>query len=236
MARNATPATTDAGLPIPTELFTVVGRARAIAAGRCGGEARARILGRSGRWLVAHASVLTDPRSGAPDQIAVVLEPANAVEVVPIIVEAFGLTWPDNFVVAEPMGYLDFCRAMGGASILLTDSGGVQEEAVTLDIPCVTLRPNTERMETVFLRANRLFDLEHDEGLARVVASARREHGGRPYKLNPYGDGKAAERIVAVCELLDGREPTVSWPTTPGMADLGALRAAARAALERRGG
>ena len=97
--RNATPATTDAGLPIPTELFTVVGRARAIAAGRCGGEARARILGRSGRWLVAHASVLTDPRSGAPDQIAVVLEPANAVEVVPIIVEAFGLTVREREVV-----------------------------------------------------------------------------------------------------------------------------------------
>ncbi len=149
-------------------------------------------------------------------------------------VDSFGLRWPDNFIVAEPLGYLDFCRAMGGASILLTDSGGVQEEAVTLDIPCVTLRPNTERMETVFLRANRLFDLEHDTGLARVVAEARSEHAGRPYKLNPYGDGRAAERITAVCELLDGRTPTTSWPSTPGMADLHDLRAAAEAALARR--
>ncbi len=150
-------------------------------------------------------------------------------------VDSFGLTWPDNFIVGEPLGYLDFCKAMGGAAILLTDSGGVQEEAVTLDIPCVTLRPNTERMETVFLRANRLFDLEHDTGLARVVAEARAEHGGRPYKLNPYGDGRAAERITAVCELLAGRAPSTEWPSTPGMADVDDLRAAAEAALTRRG-
>lgn len=97
--RDHTPATTAAGLPIPTEVFTVVNRARAIAAGRCGGAARARILGRSGRWLVAHASILADPATGQPDQIAVVLEPANAVEVVPIIVEAFGLTAREREVV-----------------------------------------------------------------------------------------------------------------------------------------
>jgi DNA-binding CsgD family transcriptional regulator len=97
--RDSTPAVSGGGLAIPTEVFTVVNRARAIAAGRCGGVARARIMGRSGRWIVAHASVLTDPRTGAPDQIAVVLEPANAVEVVPIIVEAFGLTAREREVV-----------------------------------------------------------------------------------------------------------------------------------------
>lgn len=97
--RNATPVTLDAGLPIPTEVFTVVGRARAIAAGRCGGAARARILGRSGRWLVAHASVLADPVGGRPGQIAVVIEPANAVEVVPIVTEAYGLTLREREVV-----------------------------------------------------------------------------------------------------------------------------------------
>lgn len=97
--RDTAPAATDAGLAIPTEVFNVVNRARAIAAGRCGGEARARIMGRSGRWLVAHASVLADPRTGRPDQIAVVIELANAVEVVPIIVEAFGLTTREREVV-----------------------------------------------------------------------------------------------------------------------------------------
>jgi UDP-N-acetylglucosamine 2-epimerase (non-hydrolysing) len=151
-------------------------------------------------------------------------------------VDSFGLRWPDNFVVCEPLGYLDFCRAMGSAAILLTDSGGVQEEAITLDIPCVTLRPNTERMETVFLRANRLFDPAEDSGLARVAAKARAEHSDRPHKLNPYGDGKAAERITAVCELLAGREPTVAWPSTPGIADLATLEAAATEALARRVG
>lgn len=151
-------------------------------------------------------------------------------------VDSFGLEWPSNFIVAEPLGYLDFCKAMGGASVLVTDSGGVQEEAITLDIPCVTLRPNTERMETVFLRSNRLFDIEHDTGLARVVAAARSEHEDRPYRVNPYGDGRAAERITAVCELLDGREPSVTWEPMAGIADLPQLRASAEAALARRRG
>lgn len=143
--------------------------------------------------------------------------------------ESFGLSWPDNLVATEPMGYLDFCRAMAGAEVLLTDSGGVQEEAITLDIPCVTLRPNTERMETVFLGANRLFDLAHDTDLARVVREAQAAHAVRPYKINPFGDGRAAERIAALVELLDGREPTVTFEDAPGIVGLDALRAAAAA-------
>ena len=143
-------------------------------------------------------------------------------------VEEFGLSWPDNFIVVEPMGYLDFGRAMAGASILLTDSGGVQEEAITLDIPCVTLRPNTERMETVFLGGNRLFDLANHTGLAAVVADALASHASRPYQLNPFGDGHCVERCIALLDLLDGQEPSVTFPDLPGHATLDDLRAAAR--------
>ncbi len=88
----STPVTVEHGLVVPTEVFTVVNRARAIAAGRSGGSARARILGRAGRWLVAHATVLASAGDPGRGQIAVVIEPANPSEVVPIIVEAFGLT------------------------------------------------------------------------------------------------------------------------------------------------
>lgn len=144
-------------------------------------------------------------------------------------VEEFGLTWPDNIRIAEPMGYLDFVRAMAGATVLLTDSGGVQEEAITLDIPCVTLRPNTERMETVFLAANRLFDLERDRDLAGVVRSAIATHADRPYKVNPFGEGDAWARCVALFELMDGRDPSVAIPHEPGLANLDDLRAAAAA-------
>ncbi len=141
--------------------------------------------------------------------------------------DSFGLSWPANIRACAPLGYLDFCRAMSGATVLLTDSGGVQEEAISLDIPCVTLRPNTERMETVFLGANRLFDLHRDVGLAGLAARAVEQHAQRPYRMNPFGDGRAAERIVAILELMDDREPSVTFEPAPGIAGLEALRAAA---------
>ena len=149
--------------------------------------------------------------------------------------DEFGLSWPDNLRIAEPMGYLDFARAMAGASVLLTDSGGVQEEAITLDVPCVTLRPNTERMETVFLGANRLFDLERDRDLAGVVSAAMAGHDARPYKINPFGQGHAWARCVALLELLAGREPSVDIPSEMGLADRAALEAAASAVRATKG-
>ena len=146
--------------------------------------------------------------------------------------ESFSLSWPDNLRICEPIGYLDFCRAMSSAAILLTDSGGVQEEAITLDLPCITLRPNTERMETVFLGGNRLFDLARDTGLAGDVAEALATHADRAYKLNPFGSGHATARIVALMELLAGREPTAAFPDEQGFAGLEELRAAAAAVRE----
>jgi len=148
--------------------------------------------------------------------------------------KSFGLTWPDNLQICEPIGYLDFCKAMSGAAILLTDSGGVQEEAISLDIPCITLRPNTERMETVFLGGNRLFDLARDSGLAGDVERALASHGDRPYKLNPFGSGFAAARITAAIELLDGRTPPSVFPEEPGFASMADLRAASDFALANR--
>jgi UDP-N-acetylglucosamine 2-epimerase len=145
-------------------------------------------------------------------------------------VAKFGIRWPGNLLTCEPLGYLDFCRAMSGARILLTDSGGVQEEAITLDIPCVTLRPGTERMETVFLGANRLFDPARHVGLRDVVDRALAEHGQRPYRRNPFGSGHSASRCIAALELLAGRVPSVTFPEETGLAGLPELeRAAARA-------
>lgn len=149
-------------------------------------------------------------------------------------VERFGLRWPANLTTAEPMGYLDFGRAMSGASVLLTDSGGIQEEAIAMGIPCVTLRPNTERMETVFLRANRLFDPARDADLDRVVHDARSGYGERPYTVNPFGVGHTAERIVAVLEYLAGRPLSVSFPDESGLASPADLKAAADAVMPAR--
>ncbi len=94
--------------------------------------------------------------------------------------------------VLPPLGYLDFLGLHAEAALMLTDSGGLQEEACCLGVPCVTLRDNTERPESVQVGANVLAGAEPE----RIVARAR-EMAGRPRDWpNPFGDGHAGERIV----------------------------------------
>ena len=107
-------------------------------------------------------------------------------------VEEFGLEIPENVRTIEPLEYLDFLALESGAALVLTDSGGVQEEACILGVPCVTLRDNTERPETLEVDANVLVGTEaqsiHDGALESIDRS--------PNWSNPFGDGDAAERIV----------------------------------------
>ncbi len=88
----------------------------------------------------------------------------------------------------------DFLRLESNARLVLTDSGGVQEEACVLGIPCVTLRDNTERPETVDVGANVIAGTE-TKSIMEAVDSMISKRGGWP---NPYGDGHAAERIVDI--------------------------------------
>ncbi len=100
--------------------------------------------------------------------------------------------------VVKPVGYLEFLTLLKGAEIVLTDSGGVQEEACILHVPCVTLRDNTERPETVEVGANIVAGVDPVSVMeaVRVMAEVPRNWA------NPFGDGKAAERIVEVLESL----------------------------------
>lgn len=77
----------------------------------------------------------------------------------------YNISLPKNIVVTEPLGYFDFINLLYHSSLVLTDSGGVQEEAITLKKPCITLRDTTERWETVLLGANVLFPLNGNENL-----------------------------------------------------------------------
>lgn len=98
--------------------------------------------------------------------------------------------------VLPPLGYLDFLGLHQRAAMVLTDSGGLQEEACTLGVPCVTLRDNTERPESVEVGANVLAGAD----AARIVEAARAMRArGRGWP-NPYGDGRSGERIL---DLLD---------------------------------
>lgn len=103
-----------------------------------------------------------------------------------------------SIVACDPMGYLDFLSLLRHATVALTDSGGVQEEACTLRVPCVTLRPNTERPETVDVGANVLCDSTDSQVLEDHVARMLARPKDWP---NPFGDGRTGERVAEV--LLD---------------------------------
>jgi UDP-N-acetylglucosamine 2-epimerase (non-hydrolysing) len=94
--------------------------------------------------------------------------------------------------VLPPLGYLDFLGLHLHASLMLTDSGGLQEEACSLRVPCVTLRDNTERPESVHVGANVLAGAEP----ARIVDAARTMVAKPRDWTNPFGDGRSGERIV----------------------------------------
>lgn len=105
----------------------------------------------------------------------------------------------DRIRLIPPAGYLDFVALQAGARIVLTDSGGVQEETTALGVPCVTLRDNTERPITVSEGTNILAGLDP----ARIVEIAQRVLAAPPAPRRPaLWDGHAGERIAEV--LLGG--------------------------------
>ena len=112
------------------------------------------------------------------------------------MIERFGLGSADGVRVIEPLGYLDFLRLMADARLVLTDSGGIQEETTVLGVPCLTIRENTERPITVEMGSNRLVGADPERIRREGLASVR---GARPEASRPpLWDGKAGERIAGV--------------------------------------
>lgn len=94
----------------------------------------------------------------------------------------------------EPLGYLDFMRLYSGARIVLTDSGGLQEETTALGIPCLTLRRNTERPITISHGTNRLAGT-NPERIKEIAHEVLRQTISKDDRIPPLWDGHAAERI-----------------------------------------
>ena len=105
----------------------------------------------------------------------------------------FDITLPEGIRIIEPPGYLEFLQLEKNAKLVLTDSGGVQEETCILRVPCVTLRNNTERPETIEVGSNILVGTNPSKILNGVSMMLKQSRNW----VNPFGDGKAAEKIVS---------------------------------------
>lgn len=114
-------------------------------------------------------------------------------------ISGLNLKLPENHLrLVDPMGYLDFLRLMSQARIVLTDSGGIQEETSYLNIPCLTLRENTERPITIKMGTNQLVGTDTDLLTSRFLNILKQANDERIECKIPLWDGKTAVRIVDV--------------------------------------
>ncbi len=102
---------------------------------------------------------------------------------------------PPGLRLLEPLGYLDFLSLMDAAGVVVTDSGGVQEETTYLGVPCLTVRPNTERPVTIEVGTNRLVE-RAPEALVKAARERLREPRETTHGVPPLWDGATAPRVV----------------------------------------
>ena len=105
----------------------------------------------------------------------------------------YGLKLPSHIIKTEPLGYFDFLSLLQAAKAVVTDSGGVQEEACILKTPAITIRDSTERPETIEVGANVLVHRDLD----KIKCALNNLPSGFQ---NPFGDGKTSEKILQILQ------------------------------------
>jgi UDP-N-acetylglucosamine 2-epimerase (non-hydrolysing) len=116
------------------------------------------------------------------------------------VIEELGFEANGSLHLVEPLGYLDFLKLETNARVIVTDSGGIQEEASILEVPCLTVRPNTERPETIDAGVNRLIEpFQVEEAMETLFVDDNR-HQAMQGASQLYGDGSSGERIVEILE------------------------------------
>jgi UDP-N-acetylglucosamine 2-epimerase (non-hydrolysing) len=184
-------------------IVDAVQQSRAIAAERSSVLSRLDIDEGGFVLMTAHRAENVDDRDRFVDMLTGAERVARELEL-PVVypvhpraserIEAFDIPVPDAVRLIEPLDFLDFLRLEDTAAVVLTDSGGVQEETCILGTPCVTMRDSTERPETVDVRANVVVGTDPDD----IVSAAERMRGRTGEWSNPFGDGTAAEDILDV--------------------------------------
>lgn len=163
-----------------------------------GSDIHERLSLAKGAYLLAtvHRAENTDD----PERLARILSAFSQVDepiVLPLhprtkkVIKSLGLAVPKQVRVIKPVGYLDMIALEKSARMILTDSGGIQKEAYWLGIPCVTLRDETEWVETIKSGWNQLVGAEEDK-IVRAIRTFERP-GSRP---SLYGDGRAGKHII----------------------------------------
>jgi UDP-N-acetylglucosamine 2-epimerase (non-hydrolysing) len=169
-------------------------------------------LGVTGAYAVA---TLHRPSNvDSPDAAARVVSMLHAVaDQVPLVLplhprgrptlHAAGLRNDDRLRVIDPLGYIDFLSLVRGATVVVTDSGGIQEETTVLGVPCLTVRPNTERPITITHGTNQLLE---PKDVPAAVANILAGEVARPAEGPPLWDGHAGPRIATILGTwLDAR-------------------------------
>ena len=115
----------------------------------------------------------------------------------------YNLELPSNVKTMDPVGYTEFLYLLNNSILVMTDSGGVQEEAVVLKKPCITLRSSTERQETLLIGANRLFyPFDKDDEQLNSVKNVVNEMLSVKILTNPYGDDVTRKMLSSIKQIL----------------------------------
>ena len=159
--------------------------------------------------LTAHRAENTDNK----EKLAGILNGANLVAaelnmqvIYPIhpralkMLDPFKISIPKNIKLIDPIGFLDFLFLQKSAHIILTDSGGIQEESCILKVPCITLRENTERPETIDVGGNILAGTDPKAILEKSKEILNIERSWD----NPFGDGNSSKYIIDFIKKLNG--------------------------------
>jgi UDP-N-acetylglucosamine 2-epimerase (non-hydrolysing) len=109
----------------------------------------------------------------------------------------YGIALPSNVIALDPVGYMEFLGLLKNCELVMTDSGGVTEEAVILKKPCITLRHTTARWETILLKANILFPLDRKDPLSDTIGMMLQTK----ITKNPYGENVAEKTIRMIDEI-----------------------------------
>lgn len=159
----------------------------------------------AGRYVAA--TVHRPRNTDDPERLLTVLEALDGLDVPAVLpahprtaeaVTELGFEASGSLRLPDPLAYLDFLRLLDGAALAVTDSGGVQEEASILETPCLTVRPNTERPETIAAGVNELVEPRDLTGRIEDLLSDPEARAAMTGATGLYGDGTAAADIVTV--------------------------------------